>query len=554
MSEPIFIHSLFRSGSTWLFDVFRRANAGYWCYQEPFHENLSLLASDPESVLSYHEEVARSLRHPGLNQPYFYEIHALRAHVGDSFQSCISYRSFFDTTACPALDDYTSRLIRHAKGRPVLQCCRSFGRVAHLRQRHGGVHIHLWRNPRDQWWSYQTNDYFDTTSLAILHAQNPPAVIGLLRQELGVDAAFLLDHEDDFAALGQIPVSFEHRYLAFYGLWLYSLIENRPHADVDVNIDQLTADVEYRARVMALLEDSGITGLDFSTCAVPQAQFGPEDHEFFRDVERRVHQLFTIAGYDIVVLRGAIEQQAAAQPNPALSRDAAIRDAMRSRGIARRYAHRALVAMHHQLQEVTRLRHAERERDEALAKAGAAKTMALQAGRQAQAAERRANQAKVLAEQAKTQALAAETHAMHTLSERDKALAEAGTAHVELQRVYASRSWRITSPLRRMARLLKSLLRPFVLAAMRLILRHARIRAACLYLLKPFPRITSKLRALALHRALLKSPDATQAEAIAEQAKTRASADAASAISPRAMRIYTRICAARAGHAFRGHH
>jgi hypothetical protein len=37
---PIFVHSLFRSGSTYLFEVFRRSPDGYWCYQEPLNEHL----------------------------------------------------------------------------------------------------------------------------------------------------------------------------------------------------------------------------------------------------------------------------------------------------------------------------------------------------------------------------------------------------------------------------------------------------------------------------------------------------------------------------------
>ena len=73
--DPVFIHSLWRAGSTYLFSVFRRSNAGYWCYQEPVHE-IALLAKDnPENLLSYNGEKMQALRHPPLAASYFLELY-----------------------------------------------------------------------------------------------------------------------------------------------------------------------------------------------------------------------------------------------------------------------------------------------------------------------------------------------------------------------------------------------------------------------------------------------------------------------------------------------
>ena len=543
---PVFIHSLFRSGSTWLFDAFRRAEAGYWCYQEPFHEELRKLSPNPDALLSVHTDMARSMRHPALECPYFYEFHAIREHIGDSFQPCISYASFFDPTICPAFDDYTSRLIRHAQGRPVLQCCRSFGRVAYLRRQYNGVHIHLWRNPWDQWWSYQIHDYFDASNLAILHACNAPPVINLLRDELSIDNELLRGHEDDVSRFEQIPMSLESRYLAFYGLWLFSLIENRPQAEVDINIDQLATDAEYRARATTVLEDRGVTDLNFSTCAVPQAQFGPDDKEFFEPLERRVHQLFVMAGYDVTVLHDAIRLQALTQPAPVSDGDTAMRDAMRSRSVARRYAHHAFLAARERVQATGQLNATERERDAALAKAGAAEALAQQAERQAHAAEIRATQAEALAGQAKTQALAAETRAAQGLGERGAVRAKIDWLHGDLKRLYASKSWRATLPLRRGMRFLKSALRPPVLVMMRWVLCHARIRAVFQRLLRPFPRLTARLRVLA-HRGFPKSPP------LSVISMTKSGAPTGLAMSSRTTEVYARLLAMRASKAFRGY-
>ena len=90
MLSPVVIRSLFRSGSTWLFGVFRRAEAGYWCYQEPFNEGLCGLSPNTDA--------------------------AGRAH-GRQFSAVPQLWGLFDPSICPALDDYASRLIRHAQGR-----------------------------------------------------------------------------------------------------------------------------------------------------------------------------------------------------------------------------------------------------------------------------------------------------------------------------------------------------------------------------------------------------------------------------------------------------
>ena len=533
---PVFIHSLFRSGSTWLFDVFRRAEAGYWCYQEPFNEGLCGLNQNPDALLAVHTDVARSLRHPALERPYFYEFHAIREHIGDSFQSCISYASFFDPAICPAFDDYTSRLIRHARGRPVLQCCRSFGRVAHLRRQYGGVHIHLWRNPWDQWWSYQINDYFDARNLAILHACNAPPVINFLRDELSIDNELLWGHEDDVSRFDQIPMSIGNRYLAFYGLWLFSLIENRPQAEVDINIDQLATDTEYRARVTTLLGNCGVTGLDFSTCAVPQGHFGQDDKEFFGPLERRVHQLFAMAGYDITVLHDAIRLQALTQPAPVSDGDTAMRDAMRGRSVARRYAHHAFLAARERVQAIGQLNATERERDAALAKASAAEALAQQAERRAQAAEIRATQAEALSSQTKAQVLAAETRAAQSLGERGAVRTKIDWLHGALKRFYKSKPRQAVTRLRQPKHLLRSMLRPLVLVVVRWAMRHTRIRAVIQRLLRPFPRLTAWLRVLAQRGFMTKS-----------------GAPTGLAMSSRTREIYARLLAMRASKASRGH-
>ncbi|OZB78867.1 MAG: hypothetical protein B7X29_03150 [Halothiobacillus sp. 13-55-115] len=335
--EPIFIHSLFRSGSTWIFDRFRRAGTNYWCYQEPFNEILSQLKDSPETVLEIHESTSSVLRHTKLDKPYFYEFHAIREHIGDSFQKCISYDSFFDTTICSQFDEYTDILICHAKGRPVLQCCRSFGRLPHLKRKFGGVHIYLWRNPWDQWWSYQVNGYFDTVNLAIINAINPPPIIALLRSELCLEEVRNSRFDQEFQCFQQVALDAKSRYLIFYVLWFYSLIENKQLSDFDINIDRLSVDPDYLQSISDVLLGFGIHGVDLSDCHIPMAVYTEEDRAFFESIEDLAHQLFARV-YDSGTLSQALHWQHEYRPKGIVEEGKLIRDASKARMVALRFA------------------------------------------------------------------------------------------------------------------------------------------------------------------------------------------------------------------------
>ena len=357
---PVFIHSMFRTGSTWLFDRFRRSPEGYWCYQEPYHELLIELKDQPDAVLDIHEQIANELRHIVLQRPYFYEIHAIREHVADSFSKCISFDSFFDVQGCPALVDYTSRLIAHAPSRPVLQCCRSFGRIGHLQAQFGGTHVHLWRNPRDQWWSYQVNDYFDVTGLAILNADHPPPLILHLREAIGFTPLRRGTFGEEYEQLLQVPLNSEQRYLLFYTLWFYSLLQNREHGCCDLNIDQISCSRAYRRQAEMRLAELGVHGVDLSTCAVPQTAFDASEIKQFESIESKARHLFEEAGYGASVIATALQAQIDCAPRNHDARPEATRAAYAARQAVARYMNHLAVQRKQHRGSADALQHAMR--------------------------------------------------------------------------------------------------------------------------------------------------------------------------------------------------
>ena len=339
-SSPIFIHSLFRAGSTWLFDRFRRSEAGYYCYQEPFHEILSGLPEKRDNILSLGANLHASLRHPNLDRPYFYEIIAIYDATHFEFSNCIGFKSFFDVTNCPGFDEYLHTLIINAHGRPLLQCCRSFGLISHIKDNHGGIHIHLWRNPWDQWWSYQVNDYFNITNLAIIYAKTVPEVMRLVRTELNLPEQSTLTC--DFSRLRRIPLSASDNYFLFYSIWLYSYIINSTTSDCDINIDLLSYDKDYLATKQTQINDIGVNGISLSECRIPQSVYDADDQIFFTEAEQRARRVFAMAGYDVELLASIARVQREMRET---KEDITSRGVGHARNIALRYINQEAAAL-----------------------------------------------------------------------------------------------------------------------------------------------------------------------------------------------------------------
>ena len=296
-TTPVFIHSLFRSGSTYLFEVFRRSPAGYWCYQEPLNEVLLKAPFDPSVLEASPDMTTKALRHPQLSRPYLWEFTAIRNDLPRLLSKEMIYDKFFGEHPGSVRDlvDYFEALTRIAKGRPVFQECRTIGRLGGLMQAIDGVHLYLWRNPWDQWWSNRINPFFELAYLHVLNAAAPPPWVVRLRQQLR-HVEFhdqVIERENEFF-LARMP-SAEDSYLLFYCVWCYALLRAQA-AHLSINVDSLTSSPLYRTSVVTALDKLGIGGLDFSDCSSPQSPYGRHDQEFFKRVEDSAHALLRETG------------------------------------------------------------------------------------------------------------------------------------------------------------------------------------------------------------------------------------------------------------------
>lgn len=302
MSEasPVFIHSIFRAGSTYVFSAFRRSSTGYWCYQEPLHELAYCCRENPVGLDADHggDKVAL-LRHPPLDGSYFKELKEVWPAWKDTISAGIIYNDYFAACDEKFNKAYWQSLIDAAPSRPVFQECRTAGRIAAIKAGLGGTHLYLWRNPWDQWWSYKVAPYFDATSRLVVHARNAPKAAELLAASLGL-SVYPGSEEDiaaAFAYYSERPLSSDHSYQLFYLLWCLALHEGLQHADLMLNIDQLSDSADYRKEALAALQCLGITGVDFSDCVSPQAMYSETERAWFVVQEAKVHACLLEGGW-----------------------------------------------------------------------------------------------------------------------------------------------------------------------------------------------------------------------------------------------------------------
>ncbi|MBU2804342.1 FkbM family methyltransferase [Acidithiobacillus ferridurans] len=118
---------------------------------------------------------------------------------------------------------------------------------------------------------------------------------------------------------------------------------------------------------------------------------------------------------------------------------------------------------------------------------------------------------------------AAEARAREAETQTQTFRAQAQAAIEELQKIYISRSWRLTRPLRetkqfisiRLVRLPRTTIRWFVVEPMTYILRSRALHKFVAYSLKPFPALKDRLKNIAFARGWLKSQGVIVSQSIA---------------------------------------
>lgn len=304
---PIFIHSMFRAGSTYFFQVFRRvAGPSYWCYQEPLHELFNDFPENPATYVELTSSQNYLLRHPVLDKSYLAEYIPLAEKIGATYRQTFPYANYFGNqeSSIEELCQYLTMLSEEAPARPVIQCCRTTARLLPLRNHFPATHVFLWRNPWDQWWSYKVVPYFDTANLLILSSPSAPPVIRELRTRLGIN--MIPDHipvEAAFSQCGENLLTSADSYRVFYALWLISLQQGFAHTDIQISIDALSTSESYRNNALTHFREHGVCDINFLDCHIHRSVYTSRDEAFFRPIEAEIQALFASHLEDVSVLQ-----------------------------------------------------------------------------------------------------------------------------------------------------------------------------------------------------------------------------------------------------------
>ena len=298
--KSIFIHSLFRTGSTYIWNKFRQ-NDRYYCYYEPFHQNLAIATIDNlENLLTKDYE---AVNHPFLNKYYWYEYRKLLKNGCTGlpyFKKSFSFDEFCYNGKNPDLKRYIDSLIIGAGDKiPVLQFNRSALRIKWYKKYYpGSLNIYIARNPRDQWQSYlelhkKTGyDMFFIMDLLIASVNKGNEYFHLLSKGLPL---FVYNNkhgeEVDFYQVALNSYSEEEKYLIYYYTWFMSVIENVLSADFILNLNLLSQKPLYREKVINFLIKHGINGIDFEDAKIKEYSSYQLSKKVMNKIEKKAHYL-----------------------------------------------------------------------------------------------------------------------------------------------------------------------------------------------------------------------------------------------------------------------
>ena len=257
-ARPIFLHGMWRSGSTFIWSRFRALNSTC-CFYEPLHHGLARLTA--AKIARDTPAVIASNKHPQLSAPYFAEFAPLLKSRGvRAYRETLAYHRFAlqPGTANPDLARYVTVLLDHAgqSGKTaVLGFNRSGLRVGWLREMFKPYDVQIERDPRQIWWSYvqqarKGNFFFLQKWMFVLecNAEHPLFAPIAARLPLRRGAQRVATGEKAYyrRVLQYMPP--DQVYLMVFYLWLLLAVHALSHSDLVIDLDRCV-DPPYRSQL-----------------------------------------------------------------------------------------------------------------------------------------------------------------------------------------------------------------------------------------------------------------------------------------------------------------
>lgn len=278
-TRPIFITARFRSGSTFLWQLFR-AVPQVTCYYEPLNERRWFLLDKA----THHVDQT----HLGVDD-YRREYEGME-DLNAIFKADWQERYFYMDARShdPALQAYISALVKRAAGRPVLQFNRVDFRLAWLRAHFPqALIVHLYRDPREQW-----------MSMICKEGVRVPLDYRLQRGSQEYNPFYTLTWARDLRAIFPFLEPWgQHPYALHYLLWRLSYSFGRRYADHGVCYEELVTN--FHPTATTLFEAVGWSQVDVA--ALAQLNRGAEKQraydyasaEWYARIEQECEQILT---------------------------------------------------------------------------------------------------------------------------------------------------------------------------------------------------------------------------------------------------------------------
>jgi hypothetical protein len=295
--RPVFLHSSFRTSSTWLWSKFR-ANDRAIAFYEVFHPVLATLK--PEQIQHYRPDNWPS-KHPNVG-PYFLEFAPLLSKSGGIEGFCpemgVSHAipgGGLQSAVADQESAYVRRLVWLAQAQsrtPVLTCKRSLGRISALKASVDCWHMFSFRNLYHQWLSYLSQaqkgfSYFLGTTMEAVTKNRHDPFLQYLFQKYGSSESGS-DEREIGAGLEQFEV--------FAGLHLYLYMNATIYADQIIDVSRMARDKVYRRWCEDEIRLQ--TGLQVSFAdASNSVETWIEVPPALDELEERLYQLHKTAGH-----------------------------------------------------------------------------------------------------------------------------------------------------------------------------------------------------------------------------------------------------------------
>jgi len=262
-SKPVlFVHAMFRSGSTYMFNKFR-GNEECWAYYEPLHHDLERLTHKSLDMWRFDTDATSKMNHPSLEKPHFYEYG--KVFRGQEklpfFKSDYAYKEFVQVSLEGDLKKYIENLILStpADKVPLFQFNRTSLRIKWFKSCfQDSLNVFLMRSPMGQFESYfqinkvTGNIFFAINLLITIRNNDTFKVDGLedIQQRFFQDVHDMgIQQELAFCLKESEKVSKSKHYEIFMSIWVRSFFAAVKHADLVIDMDNMNKSPEYRLSI-----------------------------------------------------------------------------------------------------------------------------------------------------------------------------------------------------------------------------------------------------------------------------------------------------------------